>query len=333
MYACDRDDVRSYRVERAGATGGLPAAGVGPAPEMNVRGDGLRDEGRAVTWSVPVGWNAVAAAEPMRVATFAAGGVEVSVAAFPGLAGGALANINRWRGQIGLEPVGDADVGTMLVTSREGPTEVSLLSMIGADGRVMLAAIVAPGDGQTWFVKATADPAKAQEIRGSFEAFAKSFRLDTMGRAGPGTAGESRAGIEDQLSRQPVPSNWTVEDMAGGILAAAFTATNEDGGARITATSLLNDGGGLLANVNRWREQLGLGSVGAVDGAIFGAVGPGTTLVSLTNAAGTDHMIVAMAASGQATWFFKIRGTPAGVEREREAFEAYVRALVTGAGR
>jgi hypothetical protein len=33
------------------------------------------------------------------------GKAEVTVSAFPGDTGGLLANLNRWRGQIGLEPV------------------------------------------------------------------------------------------------------------------------------------------------------------------------------------------------------------------------------------
>jgi hypothetical protein len=65
-----------------------------------------------------------------------------------------------------------------------------------------------------------------------------------------------RNGIDARLARFTPPSGWTTQVQGGGgIVAASFTGA---GGARITATRLANDGGGDLANINRWRGQLGL---------------------------------------------------------------------------
>lgn len=296
---------------------------------------------RLVQWIVPQGWESVESNQPMRVATFAASGAEVTVTAFPGSVGGTLANINRWRGQIGLEPASDADLSALLKTSREGTSEVSVLSMIGSAGQVMLAAIIVPGDGQTWFVKCVAQPAKANDVRPAFELFAKSFRMNPQSQGpeltpsevnpGPNSHAVSSA-IEARFASWVAPSNWTPEALAGGVLAAAFVATNSKGGARATASSLVNDGGGPLANINRWREQLSLAPVADVADQPLGTVGPGSALVDLTNAAGTDRLISVIVQSDQVTWFFKLRGPPAGVESERTAFEGFVRAVGLGAG-
>ena len=76
-----------------------------------------------MAWQLPDGWTESADARPMRLATFIApppadaaangggegGGVaeplEVALSAFPDDVGGPLANLNRWRAQLGLDAV------------------------------------------------------------------------------------------------------------------------------------------------------------------------------------------------------------------------------------
>ncbi|HMN41812.1 MAG TPA: hypothetical protein PKE29_13280, partial [Phycisphaerales bacterium] len=66
------------------------------------------------------------------------------------------------------------------------------------------------------------------------------------------------SGVGARAGAFVAPANWKAEADGSGILAAAFTAENAQGGARITLASLFNDGGGLLANINRWRGQVDL---------------------------------------------------------------------------
>lgn len=341
---CDRAEIHSYRVPKsAEAPSGaeaLLAGGAGANP-----GAPDRAAARGVSWSVPSGWKEVPTTQQMRLATFDAGGVEVAVSAFPGAVGGTLANVNRWRGQIGLDAIDEAALGELLVTSREGPTDVSLLAMEGKDAKVMLGAIIVPGDGQTWFVKATTEAAKANALRGSFGAFARSFRLaaDAEGDGKPAASAPTAPAaqpsaqpaadggwIATRLARFKAPEGWAAESSGGNIVAAAFKATNGGGGARITATSLGNDGGGDLANINRWRGQLGLAPLADLAAVERSDLVPGLVTVDLRNADGTDRMISVIAPSGGSTWFFKMRGTVAGVEAERAKFAAFVREVAQG---
>jgi hypothetical protein len=67
--------------------------------------------GESATWTAPPGWERQLD-KPMRVATYRAGtddsAAELIITRFaPGQAGGLLDNINRWRGQVGLEPIAD----------------------------------------------------------------------------------------------------------------------------------------------------------------------------------------------------------------------------------
>ena len=349
---CDRAEIHSYRVPKSGQapTGAdaLLAGGAGAAPASSNQAPA-----RGVSWSVPSGWKELPTTQQMRLATFDASGVEVAVTAFPGAVGGTLANVNRWRGQIGLDPIDEAGLGPLLVTSREGPTDVSLLVMEGRDAKVMLGAIIVPGDGQTWFVKAVTDAARANALRGAFGAFSRSFRLSRdAGLAGtaaanPQAPAEQRpaqqpvaasaspavdgASITTRLARFKAPEGWALESAGGNIVAAAFKATNDGGGARITATSLGNDGGGDLANINRWRGQLGLAPLAAIADVERSDLVPGLVTVDLRNPEGTDRMISVIAPAGGSTWFFKMRGTVAGVEAERAKFAAFVREVAQGA--
>jgi hypothetical protein len=337
---CDREGVHAYSIPkeaRQSAPAGHAPMGTTPAG--------------AVGWTVPEGWRAVSSEQPMRVATFRAGagdGLEVTVAAFPGDAGGLLANINRWRGQLGMEPTNDADLAGAMRLSTDHGVEVRTLRLVGRKGQDMLGAVVHPGDGQTWFVKAMGEPGAITQLSESFAAFAGSLRLDAQGAkaeraaTGPGDMSAplpkstvppvQQSSIGPRLPSFRPPSNWTPEANASGILAAAFNAANPDGGARITVTSLFNDGGGTLANINRWRGQLDLPPVVSLEGQPKTDLAAGSVMVDLKDSAGARRMITAIVPDGVGgqTWFFKITGSMKGVEAERAQFERFVRSVGLG---
>ncbi len=353
LGGCDRPEIHSYRVTRSkDASPEMGVFGAPPAstPPATVPPPDRNPAAPTVVWTTPASWKAVKSDQPMRVATLDAAGVEVTVAAFPGSVGGLLANVNRWRGQIGLPPATENDLPSLLKTTQEGGTEVSIVDMTGSDGDEMLAAIIIPGDGQTWFTKSKAKPAAIQTIRADFESFSKSFRIDSaapsasapmaapggMPGAMPGTADmpNPHAGtggdINTRLEAWKPPANWTKEQVTVQFLTASFQANNAEGGAKATVASLMGDAGGLLANINRWRGQLELNPVNDLTQQPTTSVGAGSMVVDLSNAAGTDRMIVGVVATPQATWFFKLRGTPKGVEQEKAAFEAMVKTVGLG---
>ena len=356
--ACDREEIHSYRVPKSAPAPRMAGGGMGGMnPELPARngaaGQDLAPSSSSATvvWDVPPAWKTVQSNQPMRIATYDASGAEVTVTAFPGPAGGTLANVNRWRGQIGIGEIGEAELASLLTTTRVNRTEVSTLAMTGGQGQVMLGAIITPGDGKTWFVKSTTDATAAAALRPTFDAFAKTFRVEGAGaqasappasvpaqatplQQAPTQQAPAQQGmnpIEGRLAHYAAPTNWASEAQTGGIVAAAFTATNAAGGARITATSLANDGGGDLANINRWRGQLGLADIPALSQVQFADLVPGVKVVDLANPAGTDRMIAAFVTVDRSTWFFKLRGSVAGVEAEREHFAAFVRTVAMGA--
>jgi hypothetical protein len=145
-----------------------PAASVAPA------GDG------SVTWQLPEGW-ALAKGSSARYATIAISGGdgskgELAVTHFPGDVGGDLANVNRWRSQIGLEPVDEAALATSVAEITAGPKSIKMVDATGPQTRCA-AGWVAHG-GETWFFKFTGPDALVGAEKAKFTAFLESVRFN-----------------------------------------------------------------------------------------------------------------------------------------------------------
>jgi hypothetical protein len=119
----------------------------------------------------------------MRFATFAppATGKKIdgSVVVLPGPAGGELANVNRWRGQIGLPPLDEAGLAAArkVVSAKAGPLKVYDFSNDARPGSRLVAAL-AESDGNTWFVKLTGDAEAVGAARPDFMKLLGSLRFE-----------------------------------------------------------------------------------------------------------------------------------------------------------
>ncbi|MFT4901380.1 MAG: hypothetical protein ACI81V_000651 [Lentimonas sp.] len=104
LVGCDSRHPRVYDIPADAPASNAPGdVGSPPDPARAV----ASELSMALQWSLPAGWQAVLAG-PMRLAVYTApDGVELSVSRFPGTVGGDLANVNRWRGQLGLAGVAE----------------------------------------------------------------------------------------------------------------------------------------------------------------------------------------------------------------------------------
>jgi hypothetical protein len=322
LCACDDDQIRAYR-----------------EPKQQSRNTQAGEQPEAqVAWATPPGWESIASDQPMRVATFKTGSgmPEVSLTAFPGDTGGLLANINRWRSQLGLQSITDAQIAQNSETTTIEGVSITTVDFTGSSGQEMLGAMIVPGDGQAWFAKATGEPAAIAKLKPAFIAFAKSFRLHARAgtqnpAAAPPVAPAVGGGeIQTRLTNWKPPQNWKADPNASAIVAAAYEVTNTDGGAKVTATMLMSSGGGILSNINRWRDQLGLPAVDSLDNQKITDLGNGNLIVDLASADNARRMMAAIIAAQDQTWFFKITGSPKGVEAERRQFEGLVRSVGLG---
>jgi len=190
LAGCGDEKVTSYRVpkEKDPEMPGMPAAGApdAAAPEASAgaapAGPAMADtavptaEGAALTWPSPAGW-VPKAATAMRKGTFAvpgdAGECDLSITAFPGDVGGELANVNRWRSQIGMTPLRPEELEAGVSQLQSNGLTFTLAELLpSGDAKVksILGAMV-PFGGGTWFFKLTGPKASVQANRDAFLAF------------------------------------------------------------------------------------------------------------------------------------------------------------------
>ncbi len=324
------------------AAGSMPAASASALPQL--------------TWKTPDGWTEVPPSE-MRVASFkvtAADGksADVSVIPLPGLAGSDDANVNRWRGQVGLSPVSADELKKSAedVTAAGQPAQLYDLAgqNPGSGDTERILGVIQHRDDMAWFFKMTGDAGLVEQQKPAFVTFLKSLNFaatpataalppshPSVGDMGMGASPAAAPISSEGKPNWQVPSGWQ-EMPAAQLLVAEYAITGADGAkAEVNVAELSGDGGGLLANVNRWRRQIGLGAVddSGLAGltAFLDVTGGRATLVDLN---GTDArtgqptrlvgVIVPM--NGQ-TWFYKLMGDAKVVESQKAAFTQFVQGV------
>ena len=338
----------------------------GSASSRSATAEAGASERPAVPWTVPAGWEEKPASG-MRVASYGVKSpdgrsADISVVAMGGGAGGELENVNRWRDQIGLEPATEADLAGLRSLIPAGNRQVVVYELDGKkavlDGKYAartLAAILPAGE-MTVFFKITGENALVAEQKPQFLAWLKS--VDTgggsaggaepapeapsaassapvsgTGSAAPagsaGSSGSVAGGGSDGLPNWQVPSGWKAAGPKPMRL-ASFDIPDAAGNGDVSISKLNGDGGGLLANVNRWRGQVGLApleasALAANSTALTTAGGDSGTWVELK---GADKTILgAIVARDGVSWFFKMTAPSTVAVKNREAFEKFVRSV------
>jgi hypothetical protein len=303
----------------------------------------------------------------MRAASFRVAGqggkvADVSVVPLPGLAGSDLDNVNRWRGMVGLKGVAEAELAQLaqavVIDARPGQLYEQAGENAGSGEKSCILAAISRQEGMTWFFKMMGDPELVAQQKPTFVAFLQSVSF--AGEApqelppshppisggpelpashppiGGGAMGTQTAAVASTGQDKPewqVPAGW--QEVSGGqFLVAKFllTGANNAQAAVNVSMSTATEGGGLLANLNRWRGQLGLAPVTEADLAkqLQPLAGAGSE-ARQAEMTGTDsktgqpaRLLAAIVPQAQQTWFYKLMGNEQIVEREREAFTKFV---------
>lgn len=183
-YTIPKED-RSANVQPPAAAGTAPAA---PAPaaapsdpsKMQVL-PGMAEAAAAapeLSYTVPEGWEEFPA-QSVRKANFRvsdeSGSAEIAVTTFPGDVGGLLANVNRWRSQIGLDPIQEDGLEALIrpfpisnhrgtIVSLQGPSQ----SILGG---------ILSFHGSTWFFKMQGATGTVNAQAGALETFLASVAI------------------------------------------------------------------------------------------------------------------------------------------------------------
>lgn len=146
------------------------------------------------------------------------------------------------------------------------------------------------------------------------------------------TLPESAVG-QGNLPTWSLPTGWSADEP--GPMRRA-TLLIDDGPLAVAVTSFPGDVGGLAANVNRWRRQLGLPPVPEERLPDFVSemtvAGKGVLLVDLLgppsgSSVPTQRTLTAVMMHQGESWFFKMSGDAPAIERHRPAFLDFVQSL------
>lgn len=360
LAGCGRDSVKVYKVETNDTTMTLaPAAGSGAMPTMMPGGVPVPDNSGLpkLKYTLPDGWKEKALTQ-LRVASFeiTEGGKQADVSVIPlgGMAGGDSANVNRWRGQVGLSTITEAEVQKLAEKIEAAGRPADLYDIAGTspgsgdESRIL--ATILHRDDMAWFFKMTGDGALVEKNKAAFIAFLKSLEFGAPGApaimdmsqqlppshpAIPGMGmGDSTPVAAPAAGDKPtwtIPAGWQEGQLAQFLIAKYVITGAGDMKAEVNVSSLTGDGGGMLANINRWRGQLGQTPATEADLANLPTIDASGTKATVVEIAGTNprtgkpaQLIGVVLPLGGQTWFYKLMGDAAVVAAQKDALVKFV---------
>ena len=194
LTSCRKPAVESYRVPKestaaaevamagpsaapGAAPSAAPNAGGAPAGSGNSMANTAvaTAGGPGLTWTAPPHWKAKpgsAIRKGSYAVTGEGGEADLAISAFPGDVGGDLANLNRWRGQIQLPPVSEAEFEAAVQRIESNGLRMTVADLVGtgANAQRILGAMI-PYGGATWFVKLIGPDALVAKEKPAFMAF------------------------------------------------------------------------------------------------------------------------------------------------------------------
>lgn len=314
---CEKPQVRVYTVEKD-----KPAAT--PAPTAKATPETPERPRPQVTYTLPAGWKETGA-NSLSVVNFAvttdAGQATVNITPLAGMQGREAVIVNMWRSQVGQPALSDEDV-----TKEFTPVDVAggkgqLFEVTGSNAGQSLRIVTAFAHvgGDSWFYKLQGSDAVVAAQKPVFIEFLKTVQI----KEGSGSA---EVTVKPPAPEKPQPK-WTVPagwqtNAPGQMQLAKFTVPAvEKAQAEVAVSVFPSDTGGMLANVNRWRRQLGLGDIdeaGLKDCVKPLEGAPGAELVELANA--EKRMLSAIVPRDGTWWFYKMSGDAPAVNAAREDF-------------
>ena len=135
-------------------------------------------------WQVPAGWKEIDGGQ-FLVAKFMLNGSDnsqaaVNVSMSAGDGGGVLGNVNRWRGQLGLNPLSQAEVDKLVSSVDIEGGKAMLVDMSGTDmksgAKTRLVGAIVPKGQQTWFYKLMGPAQLVEQQKDAFARFVQSVK-------------------------------------------------------------------------------------------------------------------------------------------------------------
>ena len=335
--AGNRPSAPMSAAERLGVGGhGDPHAGLGMIPTTQSQGGGYRA-------STPPGW-IEKPSSGMRKGSWAVDAeprTDCSLVVLKGTGGGLAANIDRWRGEMGQAETSRPEAWPRLVFLDQPALYVNFTGSFtggrGGAGRIeeaKLLGLLLERQGSMVFLKFTGPAAVVDAHKANFEALAASIeeapQTVAHGAQDAGTADPGHGLAWD------APTEWQQQPGRSMRLFTFHVVDNDK--TWCYASRLRGGAGGITANVNRWRGEMGQEPLpqSAVDLlpriAVLGSEGVLIDLAGDFRGTGGPPLSGArlfgfVCPSGASTLFIKMVGPAATMPAHRAAFDALCRSL------
>ncbi len=139
---------------------------------------------------------------------------------------------------------------------------------------------------------------------------------------------EGAVNVDGDQPEWEAPDHWEAGPVSA-MRRGSYSVSGPEGSADISITTFPGDVGGLLANVNRWRGQLNLGPISEDRLPDYTRAetihGREATIVEFDGP--SQGTVTAIFNYGGDSWFFRLTGPNALVERERVAFLEFLRTI------
>jgi len=347
ITGCRDPKIRSYRIAKETITqsppGMVPAATTTPA----------------VHWQKPDGWEEQPG-KSMRVGSFLVTGsegrkAELAVTTFAGDVGGDFANVNRWRGQIQLPPITEAELPAAITSLNLPAGHFQLVDLVSTDAlldgkykaRILGAWLKQPE--RTWFFKLAGENDLVGAQRETFLAFLRTVEFPPAGVPAEPAANTNNLPVPAPITTKSIsagpapdaglswtaPSTWTPKPL-GRMRRGSYSINSVNGTeVDLSITMFAAASNPLLENINRWRRQLSLTPIAEAQvNETTTAIANGDlkfTVVDLPGTSVTDgspsRTIGAILYFGDEAWFFKLSGPDAAVAAQKTAFLDFLKTV------
>jgi hypothetical protein len=163
------------------APAATPAAAAEPAPAAKMAAPDMMAgsvppppaSDNPIAWTAPANWTPKPLGQ-MRKGSYAVGEADLSITMLSAAANPLLENINRWRRQITLAPLTEAELPAQTTTITSGDLQITVIDYANATSRV-LGGILYRGD-EAWFFKLSGPDATVAAQKPAFLDFLKTVK-------------------------------------------------------------------------------------------------------------------------------------------------------------
>jgi len=340
LTSCRDPKIRNYRIAKE-PSAQPPAGMVAPVTAKAQP---------AIHWQKPTNWQEQTG-KSMRVGSFLiaeANSVktEMAVTTFPGDVGGDFANVNRWRGQIQLPAITEAELPAVITQLDLPAGKFQLIDITSAEPLLegkfkarILGAWLKQAD-RTWFFKITGDAETVGAQRETLVAFLRSVEFGapvattepvipaTMSSPAMTSAPVPLPPASDNGLTWTAPAAWAPKPL-GQMRKGSYAVASDSGEADLSITMLSAASNPLLENINRWRRQIALAPLTEAERPAQTTTITNSdlqfTVIDYANNA--TRVLGAILYLGDEAWFFKLSGPDATVATQKTAFLDFLKTV------